>query len=66
MGVDAALARRYAEPTQVYDAVELKCSAMAGRATVTIVVSRAERKTANFGGRKDIVFLVLWLWKSYR
>jgi hypothetical protein len=37
IGVEAALASRYAEPIQVYPAEEWKCSDMVGRAVVMIV-----------------------------
>ena len=43
--VDAACLSRKAEPIQVYPAVEWKYSAIVGRAVVTIVTSRAARKT---------------------
>ncbi|KAI7360324.1 hypothetical protein KC320_g195 [Hortaea werneckii] len=37
LGIEAELARRKAEPIQVYPAVELKCSLMVGKAVVMIV-----------------------------
>ncbi|KAI6875606.1 hypothetical protein KC323_g248 [Hortaea werneckii] len=46
LGIEAELARRKAEPIQVYPAVELKCSLMVGKAVVMIVTSNAARKTA--------------------
>lgn len=46
-GTDAAFASRYAEPTQVYsEVVAARLPAMAGKAVVTIVISRAARNSA--------------------
>ena len=46
-GTDAAFASRYAEPTQVYsEVVAVRFPAMAGKAVVTMVMSRAAKKSA--------------------
>lgn len=56
-GAAAALARRYAEPIHVYPAVDFSSSEMVGIATVTMVVSRAERKTAE---QSEIMMRAFW------
>lgn len=56
-GAAAALARRYAEPIHVYPDVEFRSAEMVGMATVTMVVSKAERKTAE---QSDSMMSAFW------
>lgn len=56
-GAAAALARRYAEPIHVYPDVEFKSAEIVGMATVTMVVSKAERKTAE---QSDSMMSAFW------
>ena len=47
-GVDAALARRYADPIQVYAVAECNSLMMVGVAVVAIVKSRAARNNESY------------------
>lgn len=57
IGVLAALARRYADPIQVYPALEWKCSEIVGRAVVIMETSRAARKTA---AQREVIITTVW------
>lgn len=56
-GTLAALASRYADPIHVYPAFEWKYALMVGSAVVTMVVSRAARKTE---AQSESTMMLVW------